>query len=277
MRFALNYSPEAAQLLEDEIIQVDLFKLPAWDSLIVEVSASYPVYVHFPLTAGSPSAEPVDFALVERYLRETESTYVNVHLGVSHQKTMPQADILDLSQPMIDDVTERMSRDLHDMVARFGAENVIAENLFCLDRSGQPMQACTLPDVITHVIEDAGCGLLLDVAHAQVAAFTFGMRFEDYVSALPVDRLREVHVTGIGYRDDGRLGDHLPMRSIDWAAYEWVMDQVHHNPDWAQPNIVACEYGGIGELFRLFTDADTIAHQIPRMYRSVYPQGTPVT
>lgn len=276
MQFALNYSPEAVQLQQANQIQVDLFKLPDWADLIEEKRQQHPVYVHFSLVAGSPQKEPRTFDFIESVLRDTHTEHVNLHLGV-WRDVIPDSDILDVSPATIEQVTQMILDGVKPFVAHFGKERVIGENLFALDRSGgMVMQASTLPQVIKTVIEETGIGLLLDTAHAKMAAFTHGIPAQDYISALPVERLHEVHVTGIGYRQDGRLGDHLPMRDDDWALYEWVMSQVHHNPRWQQPHLVACEYGGIGEIFRPFSRADVIQNQIPRMVRALTPEALPI-
>lgn len=202
---------------------------------------------------------------MEWVLENTGTQFVNVHLGVWRDQ-MPDTDILDLSPGTIETVRERILKDLKAFVARWGKDRVIAENLFTLDRlGGVPMLASSLPEVITDVIEETDCGLLLDTAHAKMAAFTLGIPVQDYISHLPVKRLRELHVTGIGYRDDGRLGDHLPMRDDDWQVYEWATAQMHTNPNWRMADVVACEYGGIGEMFRPYSRADVIAEQIPQM------------
>ncbi len=41
-RFALNYSPQAADLLRAGQIEIDLFKCPAWPDLIAEAQAAAP-------------------------------------------------------------------------------------------------------------------------------------------------------------------------------------------------------------------------------------------
>ncbi len=263
MQFALNYSPEALTLSADGQIAVDLYKLPDWPDLVREVAAEHSLYVHFSLRAGSPSKR--DDTFIEWALENTATRFVNVHLGV-WRDAMPDTDILDLSPQTIDTVRERIRADLKALVARYGKERVIAENLFTLDRpGGVPMLAGSLPEVITDVIEDADCGFLLDTAHAKVAAFSHGLPTKDYINQLPISRLRELHVTGVGFRDDGRLGDHLPMRADDWQVYEWATTQMHSNPAWRTPDVVACEYGGVGELFRPYSRADVIATEIPRM------------
>lgn len=268
MRFAFNYSPESVALRNRGQIAVDLFKIPDWPDLITSASAEVPVYVHFSLRAGSPQPEP-DWSLIERTLAETETQYVNLHLG-TWAEAMPEHDLLDLSPAVAESITERIIADVQPFVTRFGADRVMGENLFALDRKGMVMQASTLPSVIATAINETGIGLLLDTAHAKMAAFTLGLPVQEYISALPVDRLRELHVTGIGYRDDGRLGDHRPMRPDDWALYEWALAQVHDNPAWGTPAVVACEYGGVGELFRPNSRAEVIAEEAPRMYRAVY-------
>ena len=54
MNFAINYSPQAGELLKQGKIEINLFKCPDWPELIQEASALAPVYVHFPLIAGQP-------------------------------------------------------------------------------------------------------------------------------------------------------------------------------------------------------------------------------
>ena len=269
MQFALNYSPEAVALHTGGDIEIDLYKMPDWENLAREFHTQARTYVHFGITVGSPIT--IDWNFVDWALEHTETRYVNVHLAV-WRDVMPDTDILDLSPVVIGKVRELMRGALLEVVARYGAENVIAENVFALDRAGgEPMLACTLPDVITGLIEEAGCGLLLDLPHARMAAFTHGLDVRDYINRLPLSRLRELHVTGIGFRDDGRLGDHLPMRDDDWALYAWAIDLIYHNPRWRTPEIVASEYGGVGERFRKFSRADVLAAEVPRMVAALCP------
>ncbi len=52
MQFALNYSPQAADLVWAGQIDIDLFKCPPWTEMTAAAQAIRPVYVHFGLQAG---------------------------------------------------------------------------------------------------------------------------------------------------------------------------------------------------------------------------------
>jgi uncharacterized protein len=114
------------------------------------------------------------------------------------------------------------------------------------------------------------------------------MDTREYIGRLPIQRIREIHVTGIQrfegpwiealrqagidavtiQRFAGRLLDHLPMTGEDWEFFAWAMTQVHSGA-WGRPWIVTFEYGGVGPLFQALTQADVLAEQIPRLYKLV--------
>ena len=288
MNFALNYSRAAERFLEAGRIQIDLFKLPAWPDLVDQVCSRHPGYIHFPLlvTGGDGivlDAEkdlPADFDLIERLLTKTGTSKVNIHLCPAPERNtdIPQAD---RSPGMVQEVTGRMIRDVENLVRRFGASKVIAEN----DAGGPEMLAAGLePEVVHSVIEATGCGFLFDLSHARLAARQLGMDPREYIACLPTDRIREMHITGIQKIDEGwmerlrsggmdeafiqrhagRWNDHLPLTAEDWEFAGWAMEQVHRGY-WNTPEIVAIEYGGIGGFFEAVSEEAVILEQIPQL------------
>lgn len=105
------------------------------------------------------------------------------------------------------------------------------------------------PEVIRDVLEQTGCGLLLDIGHARVAASALEMDVEDYLSALPLDTVRQIHVSGPRVKD-GRLVDaHEPMQEEDYRLLEVALRRTN-------PTLVTLEYNRsrqelIGQLERL--------------------------
>jgi uncharacterized protein (UPF0276 family) len=140
----------------------------------------------------------------------------------------------------------------------------MAENVPYPDFYTDKPRLVSEPAVIRRVIEACDCGLLLDLAHARLSSESLGIDAHDYIEQLPVERLRELHVTGIGPNREGRAEDHLPMTDPDWALFDWALQRIRSGA-WASPEIVACEYGGVGPMFEWRSDADVIAHDIPRM------------
>lgn len=256
MKFALNYSPAAADLLRAGKIEIDLFKCPDWPELVSEAEKLRPVYIHFPLVAGQNNIEKVGLGCIADWQSRTATPYVNTHMAAR------DCDLANVDDA--DEAVEVMLHDIMPLVERFGSHNVIAENVPYPDMYDDKPRIDIEPAVIRHIIERSGCGLLLDLGHARLTAEYMGWDVRDYIQQLPVERLREVHITGIGMGQHGRPDDHMPMTGTDWALLEWALDQIRAER-WAQPWVVACEYGGIGPVFDWRSDPEVIASDVPRM------------
>jgi len=133
-------------------------------------------------------------------------------------------------------------------------------------------------------VDETGCGFLLDLAHARLVAKYLGMDEREYVRALPVERIREVHITGVQcltgrfvellHRANleynflesmiGHEIDHLPMTEPDWTFSEWTMRQIHDGA-WQQPGIIAFEYGGVNGVWEAITERAVLERDVPRL------------
>jgi uncharacterized protein (UPF0276 family) len=110
---------------------------------------------------------------------------------------------------------------------------VLLENVEPLSLAGD--EAEVRPSLIEQVLAETGCGLVLDIAHACVAADALSMDAGAYLEALPLDRVRQVHVSGTRLRA-GRLVDaHEPLAEDDYARLELVLART-------RPEMVTLEY-----------------------------------
>jgi len=85
MKFALNYSPQAADLLRAGDIEIDLFKCPDWPDLVAEARSLRPVYIHYPLVAGQGNVESVGLETIADWRSKTASRYVNTHIAIRRE------------------------------------------------------------------------------------------------------------------------------------------------------------------------------------------------
>jgi uncharacterized protein (UPF0276 family) len=264
MKFAINYSKQAARLVEQGDIEIDRFKCPDWPDLIVEASRLCPVAVHFTLQAGNGKIQETDWELVESLLQQTGTHYVNLHLAPERSDFPGMAvDTRRAADRRL--VIDRLITDVQAVVHRFGAERVILENVPYRVEDGTVIRPGVEPDAIGEVLQATGCGLLLDISHARIAARQLEMDERAYMAALPVNRLRELHFTGL-HNLDGRWQDHLPVLDDDWPVLDWVLKRVRQG-EWAQPGMLAFEYGGVGDKFAWRSDPNIIAEQAPRLFR----------
>ena len=271
MKLAVNYSPQAEALAASEAVEFDLFKCPpAWDPVVPEhapdllarARAVRPLYLHFPLHAGNDSLRTTDWDQVEEALAQTGTPFVNVHLqALAHDFPDIPADTTDPAH--VRRIRDALVQDVALVTARFGPERVIAENVVYRGSDGKVLLPCVDPAVIGEVVNQTGCGFLLDLAHARLTASALGLDTQEYTARLPVARLRELHVTGAQPRD-GRLRDSMAMGAEDWALVEWVMERIGDG-SWGRPWATAFEYGGVGPGFAWRSEAGVIAEQLPRL------------
>lgn len=263
MKFALNYSQPASELLDLGEIEVDLFKCPSWPDLIASAREQRPVYVHFDLAAGISQMEAVDWPMISRTLAETGTRYVNIHLRTcraAFSETNP--DHGDLVQ--VERAIQAMLADVRMLADRFGPERVIVENLPYPMREGEFMRVASDPAVITRILDETGCGFLFDISHACITAKNLGIDLRDHLRQFPLERAREVHLTGIDFLDGEGWTDHLSMRGEDWDILNWVLGILPVDPE-----ILAFEYGGFGPIFEWRNEKKVIQEQVPKIVKAV--------
>jgi len=253
IRLAVNYSAAAAHLVQTGRADIDLFKCPDRVSLLREARRQRPVYVHFPLYAGRRMGGITDLDAVAERLAQTGTPYVNAYLD---PQVMPQAGLV---SGMFDAI-QRTVRDVEGLVARFGAARVVVENVPYYKECSMHESLAAEPALIRQVVEETGCGLQLNLAHARRAARSMAMDERRYLSLLPVAALRVLHVTGMPSHA-GQARDPRPMTDADWNLFDWVADRMLEGT-WGFPSVLALDYGGVGGWFAARTDEAVLACQI---------------
>ncbi|MEO6435602.1 MAG: DUF692 family multinuclear iron-containing protein [Tepidisphaeraceae bacterium] len=266
MQLSVNYSVELETLLRQGKVKVDRIKCPDWPDMIATARKLAPVYVHFPLDAGSTTGRPPNFADADRMARETDTPFVNLHL-VTWQRDFPDHPADSSDPALLDRVAELMLAHVAQAEAVVGRERLIIENIPYFGPAGEFHRASVEPSLIRRVIDQSGCGFLLDLSHARIAAHYLGVDAHDYVAQLPVDRLRELHVTGVR-QVKTRLADHMDLGDEDWAWVTLAMQRIRAG-DWSRPWTVALEYGGVGAPFTWRSEQRVLEEQVPRLYEMV--------
>ncbi len=266
MKLAVNYSTQAAVLLRNKTIQLDYFKCPDWKDLIAEAQVHLPVAVHFNLIAGNGRLKRTDWDLIKRIKEQTNTPYVSLHLE-STTKDFPGYDPENLSRKQEHKVMDTIRKDIHKALEVFTPSQVILENVPYRGRLGRVLRSVVEPENISRLIHDTGCGLLLDISHARIAAHFLDLRLDDYLNQLPIQHIKELHFTGL-HPYNGWLQDHLEALPGDWPILDSVLEQFRTGK-WAKPWLIAYEVGGVGEKFSWRTDGQALARDIPRLFQLV--------
>jgi uncharacterized protein (UPF0276 family) len=132
---------------------------------------------------------------------------------------------------------------LHDLLplpqTRAAAAHAAARVAAASDRLGVPMLVENISryavpgpvelaeaEFIWQVIEQAGCGLLLDVNNVYVNAVNDGTEPLELLRQLPLDRVAAIHVAGYEREGDLLIDTHgAPVTDPVLALLEWVLAQ----------------------------------------------------
>ena len=258
MILSVHYSVELAELVREGRVEVDRIKCADWPDMIAAARELRPIHVHFPLDAGSPTGRPPNFAAADVMARETDTPYVDLHI-VTYRR--------DFADDETSAVIDQMLADVAAAARVIGSERLILENIPYFGPGGEYHPASVDAAVISHVVRETGCGFLLDISHARIAAHYLGVEPYAYVEQLPLDRLSELHLTGVRQHKT-RLADHMDLLGEDWQWVEHAMQRIRAG-GWATPWTVAFEYGGVGEPFRWRSEKRVLAEQVPRLWEMV--------
>jgi len=255
MKFAVNYSIGLDNFLKNRDNLVDWIKCPDWFGLIMEARKIRPVYVHFDILVGLNKVKDLDWERDSIMLDLTSTPHVNCHLVTSRQ-TNPSssADVLAMMHLWESEITL--------LYTKFGKEHVVIEHFPYMPYHPY-MRAAVEANNIRAVVDQTGCGFLLDLAHARITAINFGLDLQEYTLTLPVHRLTEMHVTGI-QQFNGCLHDHFMLKEEDWSYLEWVLKLMTEG-QLPKPVVTSFEYGGVGETFAWRTNPQVLEEQVPRL------------
>ncbi len=111
--------------------------------------------------------------------------------------------ILPLAPPLSRDQIMRSSEKAVNFIRRFYPGPLAAENynFYPTGLYGQ----VTEPDFIHNYLRELGLGLVLDLAHGAVSAHNTGRDPEEYFQALPLELVREIHISRPWLPDEPHL------------------------------------------------------------------------
>jgi hypothetical protein len=189
---------------------------PQW--VLDQVAERYPVAMHgVSLSIGS--TDPLDFAYLRKLkalARRTGARWVSDHLcwtGVLGRNTH---DLLPLpyDEATLRHVAARV-RQVQDFLERpLALENPSTYLAFV----GSTMSEW---EFLARLAETADCALLLDVNNVYVSAFNHGFDAEEYVDAIPAERVVQYHLAGHTNKGTHIVDTHsAPAIDAVWSLYE---------------------------------------------------------
>jgi len=162
------------------------------------IRSYYPITLHcVGMSLGGTDPLDMDYlAGIKRLVRDYEPAWVSDHLCFTSHCDREYHDLLPLPYTVeaLRHTSERIQR-----VQDYLGERILVENVSSyLEYNDSTL---TEPDFIAALAEDADCDLLFDVNNAYVNKVNHGTHAGAFLDALPLRRIREIHLAG--YEDKG--------------------------------------------------------------------------
>jgi uncharacterized protein (UPF0276 family) len=260
MLLGCNYSKELIDLIRENKVDVDYIKLGLFDmyaDVVEEASSMRPILIHgfgYDEYIGMKNMKDIDWKRVNEYIVKFKTPHIGTHMLCKKHDWDNEASDEEILNFMMRNI-ELWKRNIN---IPFLIENMPYSDYY----SKKGIRKCYVDtEVINKICEEKNVDVLLDVAHAKIAAYGNGESIYDYLGRFPLNRIREIHLAGtFTDKETGLRDKHLEMEEEDYKILEWLLDRTN-------PEVITLEYGGPGEHFANRSDKDAIERQLKRLMR----------
>lgn len=230
--FGLGLRAEYYQLIQDTKPPVDWFEIITEDYLIPggrPLTNLYKIREHYPLvmhgvSLSIGSTDPLDFAYlqqVKQLAAAIEAPWLSDHLcwtGIHHQTSH---DLLPIpyTAEALQHVVSRIGQ-----VQDFLGRQLVLENVssYLTYRDSE----LTEWDFLREVVEQADCKILLDINNIFVSAYNHQFEPEQYLNAIPPNRVQQLHIAGHTNMGDMIIDthDHAIIPPV-WQLYQKALQR----------------------------------------------------
>jgi len=241
MKLACNYYRETEELAQSKAIDIDYFKFPAlpfqmdiltyenldrFEDFAARIGKIKPVLFHSLYPAPHNLCSPAfvtdfDAETVDRLLSATKTPGISLHPSSGDvNPAIPEKRLVNTVIGNIGFLREKY-RDV---------DFLSVENL-----DGLRFGALIKPEIMSEIIEQAECSLLLDISHAYCVSRILGEDFRKYLFRLPLERVCEIHING--WIEKGTdIMSHVKINDTGYRILKELLD-------YCAPKIVTVEYG----------------------------------
>lgn len=195
---------------------------------LLAIAEHYPLSLHgVGMSLGS--VDPFDdeyFKRLKGLIDQVNPERVSDHLCWTAVHGMVTHDLIPL--PYTDETVMYVAARIREAQERLERELVI-ENVSSYLQYKQSVM--TEWEFLSAVVETADCGLLLDVNNIYVSAVNHDFDAQDYLHAIPVDRVRQIHLAGYEDRGTHLLDTHgHAVTKPVWDLYAEAVKRVGNIP-----------------------------------------------
>jgi uncharacterized protein (UPF0276 family) len=188
------------------------------------IRARYPLAMHgVSLSIGS--TDPFDYQYLSelrQLARDIEPIWISDHLCWTGNGGINSHDLLPL--PYTEEALAHVASRIGEVQEFLGREILIENVSTYVSFANAEMEE---PAFLAEIARRSGCRILLDVNNIYVSSRNHGFDADAYVSALPAEKIWQIHLAG--HSDYGNYvidtHDH-PVRDEVWALYERSLERI---------------------------------------------------
>ena len=236
----VNSSESLKQLHEEGFDCFDGIEVGPWfqPQEIVQLRERYagkPFYFHLGNILSPVKKGKAFFNQLRQYLACTDTPWVSCHTELlpRHVFYLGQHAGIRLPPPTSEKGIQQFTRALEQVKAASSPLPILLENMHSL--RGRQYDYAASPEIIAILLEQSNADFLLDIAHARVAAAFQHQEIHRYIERFPLNKLAQIHVSGVR-EINGHLQDaHESMQEEDYALLAWLLSI-------SKPQVVTLEY-----------------------------------
>ena len=192
------------------------------------ICQAYPVTFHsVGLSLGS--VDPLDINYLTRLkqlMQQHQVKWLSEHCCFTSVDGLHSHDLLPIpySEESLAHMVKRIS-----MVQDFLGEQILIENVSSYMKFAE--STLSEAEFMSEVAEQADCLILLDVNNIYVNHVNQNIDTQDYITHLPFERIREIHLAGFDERENYVLDAHNnPVAEPVWTLYKQFISRLPHVP-----------------------------------------------
>jgi uncharacterized protein (UPF0276 family) len=240
IELSVTYFPELLTLSQQAEVDFQYVRLGNWVELGTarEVIAPFPdkkfLYHHNANLRVSDSKPQALITTLQAWQQLTDCPWLSAHLD-HHTDREIHAVLVEGKRPPRYDAEQAF-----DLICQ-AAQSVQAQlpvPLLLENVEHWPLpeiDVTVMPEFIGRVVEQTGCDLLLDTAHARVTAARLGCDVRSYLGELPLNRAVEMHVSSPRFENGQWVDCHETLVQEDYALLEWLLHRT-------APRVITLEY-----------------------------------
>ncbi|HPH97734.1 MAG TPA: DUF692 family protein [Anaerolineaceae bacterium] len=227
------------ELIRANEVQLDAVEVGPWAS-VAQVRAfrqslpGWTVYLHYGNLVSELKWVPGTAQALRAYCEVTQTPWLSFHYSLLPPGYVWLARKTGWYLPLLES-QDKMIRYFVDRVEELKRFNlpILLENMPSFPT--RQYIAETAVDIIAEILARTGCDFLLDLAHTRSAAAVWGLDVHDYISRLPLEKVRQIHVSGPRLRNGHLFDAHEDMQAEDYRLLAWTLERT-------RPEMVTLEY-----------------------------------